>query len=93
MIRYKDKHSSHAEGMSYGIYDTGRERAEQPLWNDRQGQNAAGQILDASNRETLTMLVQDGKDNIDEKKQIQKILKDNKLINEDLKGIEIDFNF
>lgn len=81
-------------------------------------QDAAGQILDASNRETLTMLVQDGKDNIDEKtkeeqeeqekvkeekeekqekvdeqKQIQKILKDNKLINEDLKGIEIDFNF
>lgn len=119
-------------------------------------QDAAGQILDASNWETLTMLVQDGKDNIDEKtkeeqeeqekvkeekeekqekidekkqkqkeqeeilrgeqqsdqmeldlslknqtnspvndaqKQIQKILKDNKLINEDLKGIEIDFNF
>ena len=29
----------------------------------------------------------------DAQKQIQKILKDNKLINEDLKGIEIDFNF
>ena len=33
-------------------------------------------------------------DHVEEaQKQINKIIKDNNLINEDLKGIEIDFNF
>lgn len=117
-------------------------------------QDAAGQILDASGKEILNMLIQEGRDNIDEdakeeqekaekaqeekkqektddakekrkeqeellkkqtrsdqmeqklsmqnqsdnqvnhaQKQIQKILKENHLVNEDLKGIEIDLNF
>lgn len=119
-------------------------------------QDAAGQILDASGKEILNMLIQEGRDHIDEdakeeqektekaqeekekkqektddakekrkeqeellqkqtrsdqmeqklsmqnqsdnqvnyaQKQIQKILKENHLVNEDLKGIEIDLNF
>lgn len=119
-------------------------------------QDAAGQILDVSGKEILNMLIQEGRDHIDEdakeeqekaekaqeekekkqektddakekrkeqeellkkqtrsdqmeqklsmqnqsdnqvnhaQKQIQKILKENHLVNEDLKGIEIDLNF
>lgn len=119
-------------------------------------QDAAGQILDASGKEILNMLIQEGRDHIDEdakeeqektekaqeekekkqektddakekrkeqeellqkqtrsdqmeqklsmqnqsdnqvnhaQKQIQKILQENHLVNEDLKGIEIDLNF
>lgn len=118
--------------------------------------DAADQIMDASNKEILGMLIQEGKENIDDKieeekekaekaeekkaeqdervekakekrkeqeemiegeqdarqleqdmslqkqsvsqmdeaqKSLQKILKENHLINEDLKGIEIDLNF
>ena len=75
-----------------------KEEAEQQTEAIRDAKDSQEEVLDGVNKtDTLELesnIKKNSVDHVEEaQKQINKIIKDNNLINEDLKGIEIDFNF
>ena len=75
-----------------------KEEAEQQTEAIRDAKDSQEEVLDGVNKtDTLELesnIKKKSVDHVEEaQKQINKIIKDNNLINEDLKGIEIDFNF
>ncbi|MDD6235118.1 MAG: hypothetical protein PUB17_08080 [Lachnospiraceae bacterium] len=97
----KSEESQKKEEEQKELIDKAKERkeeAEQQTEAIRDAKDSQEEVLDGVNKtDTLELesnIKKKSVDHVEEaQKQINKIIKDNNLINEDLKGIEIDFNF